>query len=154
MHLSVEMSQPSDDSISRQIQINEWTYQNKMDTVFALQITFIAVALVGIIFYFKRVGTVGTAFAYYTSGIAIILVALIIINRLFFTSARRDPQLWHRFRFGEDNKKVPNTINDVGINDLLKTISELNAKPADCTKCGTGATLAPAPLMPEVIVAP
>jgi len=132
------------------MEINEWSYQNKMDTVFALQIIFIAIALVGIIFYFKRVGTVGTAFAYYTSGIAVILVGLIIINRLFFTSARRDPRLWHRFRFGEDNKKVPNTINDVGINDLLRTIKGLNAKPTDCTKCGTGATLAPAPLGAQV----
>jgi hypothetical protein len=135
------MNQPSDDSINRQIEINEWAYQNKMDTVFTLQVTFIAVAIVGILFYFKRAGVVGTAFSYYTSGIVLILVTLIIINRLFFTSARRDPRMWHRFRFGEDNKKVPDTINDVGVNDLLATIRGLQQKGTDCTKCGTAPTV-------------
>jgi len=133
------MSQPSDDSVNRQIQINEWVYQNKMDTVFSLQITFIAVAIVGILFYFKSSGAVGAPFAYYTSGIIITLVSLIILNRLFFTSARRDPRMWHRFRFGEDNKKVPDTINNVGLNDILGL---LNAGGTDCSKCAS--TPAPA----------
>jgi hypothetical protein len=133
------MSQPSDDSIKRQIEINEWSYQNKMDTVFSMQITFIAIGLVGILFYFKNTGAVGAPFTYYTGAIVVILVALIIINRLFFTSARRDPRLWHRFRFGEDQTKVPDTINNVGVNDLLAKIKGLSAEP-DCTKCApTGA---------------
>lgn len=130
------MPQPSDDSMNRQLQINEWYYQNKMDTVFALQVTFISICIVSIVFYFKSIGSVGPAFAYYVAVIVIILISILILNRVFFTSARRDPVYWHKLRFNEDNTKVPSTINNVSMQGLLDSLKGLGAggKP-DCSKC-------------------
>ena len=102
---------PSNQSLDRQIQINEWQYHSKMDTVFALQLVFISVLIISIVFYFKKIGKVGSYFAYYVSGLTAILVSMIIINRLFFTSARRDPRFWHRYRFQDDGGKVPSQVS-------------------------------------------
>ena len=112
------MSYPDNDSVNRQIQINEWQYYNKMDTVFVMQLTFIGISIAAVVFYFLNTGAIGRTFAYYVVGITAILVTTITINRVFFTSARRDPKYWHRFRFNEDGKKVPNIINNPTFGDF------------------------------------
>jgi hypothetical protein len=112
------MNEPSADSINRQVQINEWQYNSKMDTVFTLQLLFIGISIVAIVFYFKKAGIVGPAFTYYVTGLTSLLIFTIIVNRVFFTSARRDPKYWHRFRFNDDGKKVPSQTNNPTFGDF------------------------------------
>ena len=135
-------------SLDRQVQINEWQYHSKMDTVFALQLIFIAVLIIAVVFYFKKIGKVGSYFAYYVSGLTAILVTMIIINRLFFTSARRDPRFWHRYRFQDDGGKVPSQVSGSSLSDFWegfwKSQPVVESKCPDCTMPATATATATA----------
>ena len=109
-----------------------------MDTVFTLQLLFIGIMVVSIVTYFKKVGQVGPAFTYYVTGLTLVLILGIIINRLFFTSARRDPRFWHRFRFNDDGKKIPSTINTPTFGDFWAAFMG-QVQPA-CPACPTDAS--------------
>ena len=133
------MSQPSADSINRQIQINEWQYNSKMDTVFTLQLLFIGISVVAIVFYFKKIGAVGPAFTYYVTGLTLLLILAIIVNRVFFTSARRDPRFWHRFRFNDDGKKVPSQTYNPTFGDFWAAFT--GGQASSCPACPVPATV-------------
>jgi hypothetical protein len=137
------MSTPSTDSLNRQIQINEWQYNSKMDTVFTLQLLFIGIAIVAVVFYFKKVGQVGPAFTYYVTGLTLLLITAIIINRVFFTSARRDPRFWHRYRFNDDGKKVPSQTSENTFGDFWAAFMG-QSKPR-CPACPAPGTAGTAP---------
>ena len=128
---------PSNDSVARQVEINEWTYNSKMETVFVMQVSFVGIAIVAIMQYFKRTGTVGAGFALYVSVLVGILLGLLILNRVFYTSARRDPRYWNRRRFNEDNSKVPSsTINNPSWGDFWSSFAKaMPEKPSVCPKC-------------------
>lgn len=131
------MNQPSADSINRQIQINEWQYNSKMDTVFMLQLLFIGISIAAVVFYFKKVGTVGPAFTYYVTGLTLLLILAIILNRVFFTSARRDPRFWHRFRFNDDGKKVPSQSTNPTFGDFWAAFMGAQSQ-GSCPACPAG----------------
>jgi len=133
---------PSNDSISRQVEINEWAYNDKMETVFVLQILFIGIAIISIVYYFKSTGAVGKWFAIYVSAITATLLTLLVLNRIFYTSARRDPRYWNRRRFNEDNSKVPKSnINNPGWGDFWKAFAgAMPEKPEVCPTCPTPGT--------------
>ena len=69
------------DLASRQIQINEWSYNNKMDTLFVFQILFMSILFVSILMALKTTGMIGGAFIWYSMAIVIFIVVIIIINR-------------------------------------------------------------------------
>jgi hypothetical protein len=128
------MSAPSADSINRQVQINEWQYNSKMDTVFMLQLLFIGISITALVFYFKKTGYVGPAFTYYVTGLTLLLILAIIINRVFFTSARRDPRYWHRFRFNDDGKKIPSQVSSNTFGDFWAAFMGQASTPS-CPAC-------------------
>jgi hypothetical protein len=91
------------DLASRQIQINEWSYNNKMDTLFVFQILFMSILFVSILMALKTTGMIGGAFIWYSMAIVIFIVVIIIINRSLYTQNRRDLRLWNKRRFDGDN---------------------------------------------------
>jgi hypothetical protein len=104
-----------------------------MDIVFAMQLLFIGISVAAIVFYFKSIGVVGSAFTYYVTGLTILLILAIIVNRVFFTSARRDPRYWHRFRFNDDGKKVPSQTNSATFGDFWAAFTSSQA--SSCPAC-------------------
>lgn len=94
------------DLANRQVEINEWSYNNKMDTVFVFQVLFMAILFLSILMACKATGLIGAAFVWYTIIIVLLLVILIIINRSVYTNYRRDMKMWNRRRFEDDNKKA------------------------------------------------
>ena len=140
------MPSPSSDSINRQIQINEWQYNSKMDTVFTLQLLFIGVSIAAIVFYFKKAGQVGAAFTYYVTGLTLLLITAIIVNRVFFTSARRDPKYWHRFRFNDDGQKIPSKTSSPSFGDFWAAFMGQSSCPTcpatESTKLGAAQEIA------------
>ncbi len=85
----------------RQAEINEWSYHNKMDTLFVMQVLFISLLLLSILFYFKSVGAVSGSFVWYVFIILFLIVGLIIINRAAYTTRLRDGRFWNRRKFEE-----------------------------------------------------
>jgi len=91
---------------SRQIEINQWSFNNKMDTLFVFQILFISMLCVSILMLFSYQGLIGKPFVWYVFGILLFLDVLIIINRAMYTERIRDKKQWNKVNFPEDNTKV------------------------------------------------
>lgn len=128
------------DSVSRQVEVNEWSYNNKMETVFVLQVIFIGVVMVSILFYFNGLGYLGSGFTWYAAALTIVIVVLIVTNRLYYTTARRDARFWNRRHFDEDRSMLSTyTVADPGWRDYLSAALR-NFEPAP-----TCATCSPAP---------
>ncbi len=109
------------DLATRQIEINEWSYHNKMDTLFVLQLTFLSVLFIAVLMYFHQIGYLGMAFIVYVGLILGVILLILIVNRATFTSYRRDPRFWNRRRFGEDNvQKSPMAVG--GIQDYVDAV--------------------------------
>ena len=92
------------DLTNRQIEINEWSYNNKMDTLFVFQILFISLLFASILIALNRQGVVGTAFVWYSVIIITIIDIIIILNRSLYTNIWRDQRFWNKRNFNDDNK--------------------------------------------------
>ena len=111
------------DLANRQIEINEWSYNNKMDTLFVFQIMFMSIVFISILMSLKASGLIGGAFVWYVLFILIVLVALIIINRSMYTSNQRDTTSWNRIHFSDNNTKPsPVGTSDISYQPYLNQI--------------------------------
>jgi hypothetical protein len=94
------------DLANRQTQVNEWAYNNKMDTLFVFQILFISLLFVTILLVLKGQGLVGAGFVWYSMFVVLLLDVIIIVNRSVYTNTRRDSRFWSRKHFSDDNNKA------------------------------------------------
>jgi hypothetical protein len=112
------------DTYARQAEINEWQAQDKLDTLFFLQLTFIFFALMVFLLFLRQSGAMPHS-TFMTIGIvfSVILVG-VLISRSTYTKFSRDNRYWNR-RF-------------IGIGD-----GGLNVDPNKCPTPATTASTAP-----------
>jgi hypothetical protein len=91
---------------ARQTEINEWSYNNKMDTLFVFQLLFISMLIICILMMFSYRGAVGRAFVWYTFGVLVVVDVLVIINRSMYTNNIRDKKQWDKVIFGGNNTMI------------------------------------------------
>jgi hypothetical protein len=84
------------DTYSRQGEINEWQAQNKLDTLFFLQMLFIFFAFVVVLLYFRKAGTLPSTTFYIFLGVALLIVIGVLWNRASYTMNYRDQRYWNR----------------------------------------------------------
>jgi hypothetical protein len=89
---------------ARQTEINEWSYNNKMDTLFIFQLLFISILIICILMMFSYQGTIGRPFVWYTFGCLLIVDVVVIINRAMYTNNVRDKKQWDKVVFSGDHK--------------------------------------------------
>ena len=89
---------------TRQTEINEWSYNNKMDTLFVFQLLFISMLIIAILMMFSYQGAIGRPFVWYTFGILLVVDILVIINRAMYTNSVRDKKQWDKVTFPQDRK--------------------------------------------------
>jgi ABC-type transport system involved in cytochrome bd biosynthesis fused ATPase/permease subunit len=89
--------------LNRQIEISEWTYNNRMETLFVFQILFISLMIVALLMYLKVAGMVGGAFVGYAIFLLLLIVVIIITNRAMYTNKIRDKRTWNKRQFEQDN---------------------------------------------------
>ncbi len=95
----------------RQFEINEFHYNNKLETLFFLQLFFIAVLIMAIIIYFNRRGVLTTAMTGILTAILAAVLVIVAISRYFYTSRTRDRRLWNRRYFQSEAEPRPDLIN-------------------------------------------
>lgn len=106
-----QLNEYNEQLVSRQIEINEWTYNDKMETLFVYQLLFIGLLISCLVMLMKSVGAVGGMFAWYVVGLTALLMALVIANRASFTKNLRDRRYWNRIRFDGDGA-LPTVMTD------------------------------------------
>jgi hypothetical protein len=85
---------------TRQSEINEWQAQNKMDTLFFLQLLFLALTLTVILVYLRQTGILPNSVMWMLVGFMVLILAGILWNRTSYTNVSRDPRYWNRRYIG------------------------------------------------------
>lgn len=85
----------------RQYEINEWTSNNKLDTLFFYQLLLISLTAFAPLLYLSKNGLIPSTVFYGVTGIIGIAVVLTLIIRLQYTVGSRDLRYWNRRRFGQ-----------------------------------------------------
>ncbi len=87
------------DLASRQTRLNEYAYQNKMDTLFFFQILLISLLILAVFAYGSTLGFFSTSLVLYVALILLGIVIVIFVGRQAYTANSRDPDIWSRRRF-------------------------------------------------------
>jgi hypothetical protein len=91
---------------SRTREIQEWYYNNKVDTLFLFQVIFIGVCLVAVIATASKMGYIGSGVVGMLMGLVLVVVILIVINRAGYTDIQRDKRYWSK-RIMATNGSLP-----------------------------------------------
>jgi hypothetical protein len=93
---SASKSKYNSDLAKRQYEINEWSSQNKLDTLFAFQILFIGILLETIFILLWRKGFMNVGLLGTLSLILIIVFVITIVSRAQYTIKVRNNRFWNK----------------------------------------------------------
>lgn len=91
-----ESSKGGKDTYARQGEINEWQAQNKLDTLFFLQASFLYFTLVVVTIFLRQYGILPGSVMWTINVIFGIILAGILWNRASYTYNSRDKRYWNR----------------------------------------------------------
>lgn len=91
----------------RQFEINEYFYHNKLETLFFLQLFFIATLSMAIIVYGQKISIIGSRLAGLLGAILVAIVIVVGIARYYYTERTRDRRLWHKRYFAAQKPLEP-----------------------------------------------
>jgi len=95
------------DTTRREVEINNWYYENKRETLFVLQFILLVVLTVTIILAAQNYGWIGDQGADYLLGFVILVGAGTWLYRWYYTRTIRDPRYWNQRQFPQDGKISP-----------------------------------------------
>jgi hypothetical protein len=125
------------DITKRQFQINEWSNYNKLETLFFLQLFFIASLTGAIVVFLEKNGIITNGLASILYMVLAVIAAGTGLYRYFYTTRTRDTQLWHRRYFGSAEKPKPAVQCDKKGN-IVFDVS--NVIPRSVTQCADEAS--------------
>jgi hypothetical protein len=104
------------DMTRRQVEINNWYYENKRETLFVLQLTLIVVMTLVVILGCLSYGWITQIAADYLMGFVIVVGAGTWIYRWYYTANIRDPRYWNQRRFqGDHTAEAPSGQICIGL---------------------------------------
>jgi len=115
----------------RQFEINEWYNQNKLETLFFLQLFFVSSLIMIIIVSVQKRAMLSPLIASILSVALAVIVIGVGVYRYYYTEGARDPRLWSRRRFGRvepppappaDCPKEPEDEDDTYMNQIAAGI--------------------------------
>ena len=86
--------------ISRQEEINEWSNNNKLDTLFFLQVLFITLTFISSMVFLNSNGYISSYLLNLWIVLASFFAVFVLITRARKTSVLRDGRYWNKMRFG------------------------------------------------------
>jgi len=99
------------DTYARQGEINEWQAQNKLDTLFFLQITFLFFVFMILLILLNKYDIVSMSTMVTILGILAVIVVGILWNRASYTSNSRDKRFWNRRYIGLADGNLTASMN-------------------------------------------
>ena len=84
------------DTYARQGEINEWQAQNKLDTLFFLQITFLFFTILVFMLFLRQYGVITSSILWIFVVVLGLIVVGTLVNRVSYTSNSRDQRHWNR----------------------------------------------------------
>lgn len=102
---SIGVAKYNNELATRQYEINEWSYNNKLDTLFVFQILFVTLLLTAGLVYLNKIGVLSMTLLGITVGILLFIDIAVLVNRFNYTQKIRDKRYWNRRTF--DKKDIP-----------------------------------------------
>lgn len=100
----MEPANLDDNSKRRQIELNEWNYHEKMETLFIFQLFFIAFAVSVILLTLSKYGFFSRLYALYVGAILIAILIVVGVIRRLYTKNIRNKTHWNERVFSDDYK--------------------------------------------------
>ena len=95
----------NNDLALRQSEINEWSYNNKMDTLFVFQILFITVLIAAGLAYLNKIGILPMTAVGLAIGVLLIIDIAVLVSRYSYTNNKRNKRYWNKQNF--PRKQIP-----------------------------------------------
>jgi len=102
----------------RQFEMNEWTANNKMDTLFFFQLLLIVLTITAPLLYANKIGLIPSSVYYGVSALVGVAVILTLIVRAQYSLKSRDTRYWNRRRFASMGGP-PTTISCDAVSSLV-----------------------------------
>lgn len=119
-----------DNFYKRMNQIGDYTYKNRMDTIFVFQLIFISLLIIIGLLYLKSINILTGFFVYPMTVILTIIVIFILVNRIVLTDKIRSKSNWYQLNFG-DGTIAPSDYVSAGT--TLGTVGLVNIQaPSSC----------------------
>jgi len=118
------------DLITRQNEINEWANENKLDTLFFLQILFLCLTFIASMVYLQSRGLISSYLLNLFIVLAAIFAVFVLVNRARFTAVKRDSRYWHKLRFNREDP--PNIKQDACGAPVVTPVKVAKKKKSSC----------------------
>jgi hypothetical protein len=90
---------------TRQYEINQWSYENKMETLFVFQILFVTILVASGLAYLHSSGLLSMTILGILIGILLVIDIAVLMNRFRYTQKVRDKRYWNKRQF--EKKSIP-----------------------------------------------
>jgi hypothetical protein len=87
------------DLTRRQVEINQWYFEDKLETLFFLQMFFMVMLSESIVVYLQKNGFITMPFAAFLTAILFSIVTAVGLYRWRYTADMRDQRFWHKRNF-------------------------------------------------------
>ena len=91
---------------NRKYEMNEWTINNKKDTLFVLSSLFIGISVFLLLTILLHMHIISTGVWAFIGAITVIIFILIVVNRAQYTDLLRNKHYWSKKRFQGENNKI------------------------------------------------
>ena len=85
----------------RQFEVNEWTANNKLDTLFVFQMIFITLTITAPLLYLSKTGVIPLSLTYLLFSLLCIAIILTLVVRIQYNTQARSNHFWNRRRFAQ-----------------------------------------------------
>lgn len=85
----------------RQFEVNEWTANNKLDTLFVFQMVFITLTVTAPLLYLSKTGIIPLSLTYLLFSLLCIAIILTLVVRIQYNTQARSNRFWNRRRFAQ-----------------------------------------------------
>jgi hypothetical protein len=103
---NLQLQRGAKDTYIRQGQINEWQAQNKLDTLFFLQLTFVFFTILVLCMFLRRYGIISDGIFWTIAGIFTVILVGTLWNRAAYTNNSRDQTSWNRRYIGLSDSQL------------------------------------------------
>ena len=93
---------------NRQYEINEWSNENKLDTLFFMQILFITLMFISSLVFLRSRDIIPPMLFFILTSVASLGALFVLLARARYTNVLRDSRYWHRARFPSMPNQFPN----------------------------------------------
>lgn len=102
-----DVAERNNNTYRRKFEMNEWSVNNKRDTLFVYSSLFISLSIFILITVLHKMNIISSSVFYVIAAIVIMVFILILVNRAVYTEQVRNKRFWNKKNFPGKHGKIP-----------------------------------------------